>query len=64
MFITGGDINHTSVPGAASAWAAVTLLQSDYGGAYGRVLEARFLDEGSVCGWLVVPISTTVGGRS
>ena len=36
LFITGGDLNHTSVPGAASAWAAGTLLQSDYGGAFWR----------------------------
>ena len=34
LFITGGDLNHTSGPGAASAWAAGTLLQSDYGGAF------------------------------
>ena len=27
-------------------------------------LEARLLVDGAGCGWLVVPISTTVGGRA
>ena len=27
-------------------------------------LEVRLLVDGSGCGWLVVPISTTVGGRA
>ena len=36
LFIKGGGINHTSVHGVASAWAAGTLLQSDCDGACGR----------------------------
>ena len=41
LFITGGDLNHASVPGAASAWAAGTLLQNDYGGSFWRAFWKR-----------------------
>ena len=53
LFIIGGGLNHTSVPGAASAWAAGTLLQSAYGGAYGRTSWKRvsLMKALSAAGW-------------
>ena len=49
---------HTSVRGAASAWAAETRLSSDCDG----LREARLLGDGARWDRLVSPISTTVGG--
>ena len=53
LFILGGDLNHTSVPGAVSAWMAGTLLQSGYGGAFWRASWKRISSQKgvSVAGW-------------
>ena len=68
LFITGGDLNHTSVPGGGGGderlggWntPAERLRRRFLEG----FLEVRLLADGSVCGWLLVPISTIVGGWS